>query len=651
MSVKVYTGNWYGVDAFVMTQGDGTIRPRLLSVASLSSGVVRVTYDRAMDSVRTALGNPVPTILHPNAYRVYEAAGGKVLGVVSVEKVSDTEYDLYTSYQRNAVYNVEIHGVYDLFGLEIDPLYTTASFTGTEKTYTIDAPSFYGFFGMYGGMQETGQADVAPDVEAPVLQNLGPDNGDIDVLRSTTVELEIIDEGSGVNAGSVIIKINGVFAWHTDAPQVGFSGTKAIVSNGYSYVLTPDALFDSYDDVVVEVYARDQAPIPNALDTSYSFRIIDVEAPYLANRDPAPDDTGVSPLAQVILDVLDAGDPLNAGTVVITVDGDIVWQSGSEQNGYTVLSQALISGYRYTITPPLPLPQLQVIPVSVQAYDTAPVPNYLDKTYYFTTATDIPPEVRNQEPASGEGNVAADQAIEFDAWDNVEINESSTLIVVNNVLAYQLSTPQNGFTVNVTTIAEGYHYEVISPDEWPFGGIITTQVFLRDTLGVSSSYEWLFYIYEDPNCFTGPINAFEASLLLPYDLAGTALYHTEILRNKLLLSVSTRPDPLKSVRQVYLRAFRSDLGPMLRDIVQAPSSRESNVKLCYKRTLVQIDVDLRSKPGMIAGALSELRGLGLPTPHYQMLRRYLSTDEPNDLVPLACVIVVLAKALEENALS
>lgn len=652
MSIKIYAANWYGVDAITMTLGDGTVQPRIASISSLDVNTVRVTYDRTMMATRAAIGDPLPTILRPSTYRIVEAADGVTpLSVIAVNQVSDTEFDLTTSLQWETQYTLEVQNVYDQFGLIIDPLYNTVGFTGTNPTFPTVAYDFYNFMGMYGGMQESGQSNVAPDVDPPIWDNLSPNAGDFNVPVDTTVQLDVLDPISGVNAGSVIIKVNGINAWHTDTQQPGFTVTKQVVATGFRYNITPDSDFDSYDNVVINVYAEDQAPLPNVLNSSYSFRTIDIESPFVANQNPAPDDTGISPLTQVILDVLDAGDPIVESSVTITIDGVVAWQSGALQNSYTGTEQSLINGFRYTLTPPIPLPMLTLITVRVEASDSAPVPNLLDTTYSFTTATDIPPEVRNKEPASGEGNVDANAKIEFDAWDNVDVDESSTLIVVNNVLAYQGSVAKNGFLVNVTTILDGFHYEITPPDAWPYGGIITVQVLLRDALGVTSTTEWLFYIYEDPDCFTGPINSFEASLLVPYDLAGTTLYYTEILRNKLLLSVSQRPDPIKAIRQIYLRAFRSELASVLRNIVPSPKPREYNVKLCYKKTIIEIDAALRSKPGLLHGALQELKALGLTVPHYQMLRRYLTADEPNDLVPLACVIVVLAKALEVNALS
>lgn len=489
------------------------------------------------------------------------------------------------------------------------------------------------------------------DSDAPVWDNLAPNDSDINVPVDTTISLDILDYGTGVDATSVYIKVEGAYAWLNDAEQTGFSVVKSVIADGYRYVITPDSSFSSYQTVDIDVYAEDLETTPNVLNDSYSFRIVDTEAPYLTNQDPAPDDTGISPLTSIYLDVLDDGDPVDVSSVIITIDGTIAWQSDALQNGYTGSKTSQPKGYRYTLTPPSPLPMLTLIEVNVQASDTAPTPNALNTTYSFTTTTDIPPEIRNMDPANGAIDVAADKKIEFDTWDNVAIDESETVIVINSVLAYQNSSGQNSFIVTATPIVDGYHYEVTAPTNWARGTIVSVQVQVYDTLGVPATASWSFEIYGAPDCFTGPINSFEASLLVPYDMAATKLYRTEILRNLLLNRVNTYTDPIKAIRQVYLCAFNHELAPILREIVPIPTPREKTAKLCYKRTTIQIDAVLRSKPNLLSATLAELQSIGLPIPHSRMLNRYLATDEPNTLVPLACIIVLIAKALEANALS
>ncbi len=177
---------------------------------------------------------------------------------------------------------------------------------------------------------------------------------------------------------------------------------------------------------------------------------------------------------------------------------------------------------------------------------------------------------------------------------------------------------------------------------------------MPNILDTSYTFEVGGVIYEFTTttaCFEGPLNTFETSLLVPYDQGGTSLYYMELLRNRLIVAANTESHPTRSIRRIFLLAFHGDLHSVLRDLVPTPTTQEKGVKLCGKRTILQIDADLRSKPGLLQGALSELKNLGITMPHYQLLRRYLATDEPNVLVPLACVMVCLAKALEVNALS
>lgn len=261
------------------------------------------------------------------------------------------------------------------------------------------------------------------------------------------------------------------------------------------------------------------------------------------------------------------------------------------------------------------------------------------------------PWIENREPASGERNVSSTVVIKFDAVDDVDIDDSATLIFISNVLAYQASAAQNDFAVTATPITKGFHYETVSPGPFPFGAAVDVHVFLRDTLSNPLDTRWSFYVLEDPECFVGPINDFEELLLVPYDYAATTLYYTEQLRLLMLNASMTRPDPIKAVRQVFLRAHQIDLASMLRNIVPTPTLRERTSKLCYKSTAIEVDAALRRKPGLLRACLTELKALKLPQQHYVLLHTYLDTNQPNDATALACVILCLAKALEKNELS
>jgi hypothetical protein len=114
----------------------------------------------------------------------------------------------------------------------------------------------------------------------------------------------------------------------------------------------------------------------------------DTDPPYLANQNPSPSAIGVSPNSNVNLDVLDSDSGVNESTVIITVSGNIAYQSSSEQTGFfvTVTSQTL--GYRYSINPWYPFVYGSHMSVRVQAEDN--MGNALDATYYFDVAILVP---------------------------------------------------------------------------------------------------------------------------------------------------------------------------------------------------------------------------------------------------------------------
>lgn len=97
-------------------------------------------------------------------------------------------------------------------------------------------------------------ADLAP----PYLANLSPYAGEVGVLPDGSIQLDILDDGTGVNDASVVIKVNSVTAWTGDAQQAGFTVVKSVVALGFRYVITPDSFLPS-GTTTVEVYAEDLA--------------------------------------------------------------------------------------------------------------------------------------------------------------------------------------------------------------------------------------------------------------------------------------------------------------------------------------------------------------------------------------------------------
>ncbi|MHC4620425.1 MAG: hypothetical protein ACYTEQ_21975, partial [Planctomycetota bacterium] len=82
------------------------------------------------------------------------------------------------------------------------------------------------------------------------------------------VNLTVIDDEGTLDDASVIITVNGVIAWSSDAQQNSFVVTKTVVTNGNRYEITPPASFPTTSAVSVRAEADDGV---NTLDETYHF--------------------------------------------------------------------------------------------------------------------------------------------------------------------------------------------------------------------------------------------------------------------------------------------------------------------------------------------------------------------------------------------
>jgi len=646
MSIFVLNGFHWAVDKITIAEGDGDgtrAAPQVVSAVSTAVDRVRVTFNTDM----------VPeTIGRFQDYRIAHVASGEALIAVGLVPVSSTQVDLITVAQENTLYEVTVTRVQDTWGTPIDDLANnTAQFAGTAQTTLYPyADATFTFYGLESGMQEVDHPDFLPDLEAPTIQNRVPAPSDTNVAKDAIFAIEFVDVENGVGSASVLLRVDGTVAWQDDAQQNDFIVTKTLVTNGFRYEINPPTDYASFAIVLMHVEASDQAPLPNTVIADYSFRILDYEAPYLAAQTPAPSEGGISPLSSVALSILDAATGPDEAAVVLTIGEVVAWSGDTLQNGFTGTKTSVTGGYHYVLTPATPFTPFISIGVVVHAADLALTPNTLDTAYSFDTVADLAPLFRNLSPAENASNVADTSSIAFDIVDNISVNEPTVLIFIDGLVVYENSVAKNGFVVQRTTISQGFRYEVTGPVPWRYGSVITIASSARDSLNTLGSKTWSIRIQEDPTCFDGPLNAFETSLLAPLTLAGTALQQTEALRKLLLTSAVDLEHPVRAMRTLFLRAHSTELSPVLRRLVPTPTARERTAQLCRQRSNTNIALDLQRKPWLVPRALQELEAIGLPRSHREMLSAYVFEHAPNTLVPLACLLVFLAKALESNDL-
>ena len=138
--------------------------------------------------------------------------------------INDQTVDIYTEEFPTPVaaqYNITIRNVQGENGDVIDPAYDDADFTASGTTYP-SGDEMHSFYGLYAGFQSDNATGVDPDTSAPIIQNQNPGPGSSGIAIDHNVYLELVD-ANGIDAGSVVIQVNGVTAWQNQAQQNGFT--------------------------------------------------------------------------------------------------------------------------------------------------------------------------------------------------------------------------------------------------------------------------------------------------------------------------------------------------------------------------------------------------------------------------------------------
>lgn len=474
--------------------------------AGLPGSVVRVTFNEAMRDHPTLGG-----VLDPRNYDLRHNATSRRLPIIVCRRVSPTQVDLYTEEfptPHAEEYTITVSNVQNANGDVIGATNNSATFEAAGTGYPV-GDELNTFFGLEAGFQSDNTTGVAPDTDAPVLQNQNPAPLDTGVAIDTNIVLEVIDTGAGLDASSVILRVNGVIAWQNDAQQNGFSVTKSPVVSGWEYDIDPPSDLPEGLPVTIGVYARDAAPFPNILDTSYYFTagFVDVVGPYLTNQNPAAGGEGTI-FQDVVFEVRDDKTDIDDSNTTIWINGTPARINGVDQAGFAVTRDVLSlpfpqKGVRYTVNPDTDFLPSTTVTVRVKTQDTGGPPNVIDQTYQWETTPDLdPPELVRLNPASEEEDVQATRGVRFSLIDDFSVVDSTIEIWIRDVVAYRSSTFQPGFTSSVkqANTENGFDFLIV-PDadlRWERNERVKVRVVAKDT--VPNTLDRTYY-------FTGELSA------------------------------------------------------------------------------------------------------------------------------------------------
>jgi phage tail-like protein len=256
----------------------------------------------------------------------------------------------------------------------------------------------------------------------PYLQNASPAHGAYNIAVGANITVEVMDGGSGLDAASVELIVNGVSAWKSDAQQVYFAVTKTSITGGLRYVINPDSDLPAGAVTSVAIIADDGSG--DILHTNFAFHTA-YSAPVLSATTPSDGIIDVATGDSIVISVrgrriwalqgssssLGRGAVLgstgvlaggiDASTVVFTIQGYTCYSNQAATAGFTVTKVTASDGQTsvYTINPHAPLPANTLITVTVVADDTESPANTLSTSFSFTTAAEQDAPVRT--PMSG----------------------------------------------------------------------------------------------------------------------------------------------------------------------------------------------------------------------------------------------------------
>nr|HPL93375.1 hypothetical protein [bacterium] len=151
------------------------------------------------------------------------------------------------------------------------------------------------------------------DIHAPYVENENPAPGAVNQAVDTDVVFRIKDyknqagiiPGLGVDINTVVVVVDGVTYTAAGPNFFTYAGTP----ENYLITIDPAVDFPPAYTVNVSVDGEDlHAPAANVMAThNYSFMTSDVNAPYIDNEDPAPDDVSVSANSNIVFQIHDDG--------------------------------------------------------------------------------------------------------------------------------------------------------------------------------------------------------------------------------------------------------------------------------------------------------------------------------------------------------
>jgi hypothetical protein len=273
--------------------------------------------------------------------------------------------------------------------------------------------------------QGTYSFTIVGDTKPPYTLYHYPAKDAANVSVGSMVMLHVLDDISGVDIASIVMKVKGVVV---NPIIIGSNKDYTVVYNsgGFRYG----------EQVSVSIIAKDLSQPPNVLSEEYSFTILpDKVAPVIVDRYPKKDSVDVQTNPNIIIYLKDDLSGIDKSSISLLINDKIVSPEIIGMSSYFILMWTPQEKFGYN----------QKVKIVVQAKDMAVPPNVMaTETYSFTTVKDpdiTSPYVDGYLPAKNARNVSVDTSIVFHVKDiQSGVDKSSIKLQVNGIITTPVIT-------------------------------------------------------------------------------------------------------------------------------------------------------------------------------------------------------------------
>ncbi|MDI6780669.1 MAG: Ig-like domain-containing protein [bacterium] len=258
---------------------------------------------------------------------------------------------------------------------------------------------------------------IINDTQSPYTLYHYPAKNAVNVSVGSMVILHVLDDVSGVDTSSIVMKVKGVIV----TPVITGS------NKDYTVVCSPAGGFKYGEQASVSITARDLSQPPNTFSEEYVLNILpDKMPPFVTDRYPKKDSIDVRPDTNIIIYLKDDLSGIDKSSIVLLINNKIVLPEIIGVSSYFIL----------LYTPPERFGYSQKVNIEIQAKDLAVPPNAMaQEIYSFTTIKDpdvTAPYADGYSPAKNADNIPVDTSIVFHIKDAQSgVDKSSIKLQIN----------------------------------------------------------------------------------------------------------------------------------------------------------------------------------------------------------------------------